>query len=237
MGKVGQIRQEKVEDLVPYDKNARVHDDAQVELIAQSIKEFGFLNPILIDKDKNVIAGHGRILGAKKLGMEKVPVLYIEGLTDEQRRAYILADNRLTEIGGWDMDTVGEELQELQEAGFDIGLIGFDWDNVASLDPIEEPFKTADEILEPVEKKEDDAKTKTGDLWILGRHRLLCGDSTSPEDMDRLFDGRGADLVFTDPPYGVAIGTKNRQLEEVRGIGGGNHRRHRGGHAFCRRPL
>lgn len=128
MGKLGEIQQEKVSDLVPYAKNARVHDESQVELIAKSIEEFGFLNPVLIDKDKNVIAGHGRIMAAKKLGMETVPALYVEGLTEEQRRAYILADNRLTEIGGWDMFTVEEEYKELQAAGFDVSLTGFDFD-------------------------------------------------------------------------------------------------------------
>ena len=131
MGKISESTHLPVDDLIPYAKNARTHDDKQVDLIARSIQEFGFLNPILIDKEKNVIAGHGRIMAAQKIGMESVPVLYVEGLTEEQKRAYILADNRLTEMGGWDMDVVGQELEELQEAGFDIGLTGFDWDKAA----------------------------------------------------------------------------------------------------------
>lgn len=128
MGKVTEKQELPVDELIPYAKNARVHEESQVELIAKSIKEFGFLNPILIDQDKNVIAGHGRILAAQKLGMKKVPVLFIEGLTEEQRKAYVLADNRLTELGGWDMFTVEEEYKELKEAGFDVSLTGFDFD-------------------------------------------------------------------------------------------------------------
>ena len=126
MGQIGKITEAKVEELVPYARNARQHEDSQIDLIANSIREFGFLNPVLIDKDKNVIAGHGRILAAKKIGMEKVPVLYVEGLTEEQRRAYILADNRLTELGSWDTGIVLSELQELQDLDFDVALTGFE---------------------------------------------------------------------------------------------------------------
>ena len=126
MGRLGKTAEVPVRDLVPYANNARIHDDEQVEMIAKSIAEFGFLNPVLIDKDKNIIAGHGRVLAAKKLGLERVPALYVEGLTEEQRRAYVLADNRLTELGGWSMPTVNAELEELAEAGFDIDLTGFD---------------------------------------------------------------------------------------------------------------
>lgn len=217
MGRLGKSTEAPVRDLVPYANNARLHTEEQVEKIAKSIAEFGFLNPVLIDKDKNVIAGHGRILAAKKLGMETVPALYVEGLTEEQRRAYVLADNRLTEIGGWDMDLVGQEMKELADAGFDVGLTGFDWDKAAELEPIEESFTRIEDITGPIEKKPEETKTKPGDLWILGRHRLLCGDSSSPEDQARLFNGREANLVFTDPPYGVAIGTKNRTIMEVKG--------------------
>lgn len=220
MGKIGEIHQEKVKDLVPYARNARVHDDDQVEMIARSIEEFGFLNPVLIDKDKNVIAGHGRIMAAKKLGMETVPALYVDGLTEEQRRAYILADNRLTDIGGWDMEIVEQEMQDLQEAGFDVCLTGFDWDKAAELEPIEEPYQDAREILEPIDGKPEETKTKPGDLWILGEHRLLCGDSSEAKNLDRLLEGGAPNLVFTDPPYGVAIGSKNKMLRE-HGNGGG----------------
>lgn len=217
MGKVGEIKELPVADLVPYAKNARTHDDKQIEMIARSIEEFGFLNPVLIDRQKNVIAGHGRILAAKKLGLKKVPVLFVEGLTEEQRKAYILADNRLAEMSEWDMDLVGNELEELQAAGFDTGLLGFDWDAASKLEPIEEPFRSANEILEPIEEKPEESRTKRGDLWILGQHRLLCGDSADRKDMDRLFDGEAANLVFTDPPYGVAIGSKNKAIVDQMG--------------------
>ena len=134
MGRIGEIHQEKVSDLVPYANNARVHDDEQVEMIARSIEEFGFLNPVLIDKGKNVIAGHGRIMAAKKLGLETVPALYVEGLTEEQRRAYILADNRLTEIGGWNMEIVRSELDALDMDGYDISVTGFDMVDTGELE-------------------------------------------------------------------------------------------------------
>lgn len=215
MGKVTERQEIPVSDLVPYANNARTHDEKQIDLIARSIEEFGFLNPILIDRDKNVIAGHGRILAAKKLGMKTIPVLFVEGLTEEQRRAYVLADNRLTELGGWDEDLLNAELDALQEAGFDTGIVGFDWDKAAALDPITETFETAQDILGPVEEKPAETKTKRGDVWILGQHRLVCGDSTDPDDMDRLFEGGVAHLAFTDPPYGVAIGSKNKAINAV----------------------
>lgn len=126
MGKLGDIQSIRLDFLRPYERNARVHDEEQIELIAKSIKEFGFLNPVLIDKDFNVIAGHGRILAAKSLGMESVPALFVEGLTEEQKRAYIIADNRLTELGGWDMDIVSDEVSALEVAGFDVSMFSFD---------------------------------------------------------------------------------------------------------------
>lgn len=126
MGKLGDIQSIRLDFLRPYERNARVHDDEQVELIAKSIEEFGFLNPVLIDKEYNVIAGHGRILAAKSLGMESVPALFVEGLTEEQKRAYIIADNRLTELGGWDMDIISDEVSALELAGFDTSLFSFD---------------------------------------------------------------------------------------------------------------
>ena len=238
MGKVGEIKDLPVADLVPYANNARTHDDKQIEMIARSIEEFGFLNPVLIDRQKNVIAGHGRILAAKKLGLKQVPVLFVEGLTEEQRKAYILADNRLAEMSEWDMDLVGNELEELQAAGFDTGLLGFDWDSASKLEPIEEPFRSANEILEPIEEKAEESRTKRGDLWILGQHRLLCGDSADRKDMDRLFDGEAANLVFTDPPYGVAIGSKNKSIvEQMGGDRSVDHRGHHRRHATSGRTL
>ena len=216
MGKIGAVREVPVESLRPYERNARLHSEKQVEQIAESIREFGFLNPVLIDKDQNIIAGHGRIEAAKLLGMEKVPCLYVEGLTEAQQRAYILADNRLTELGGWDMEIVENELSFLKGAGFDIGLTGFDWDAATELDAIEEKADASD-IMDAIEEKADASRTKPGDVWILGRHRLVCGDSASAADQKKLFQGKKASLVFTDPPYGVAIGDKNKMLDEVGG--------------------
>lgn len=212
MAKIAKVQEVAVADLKPYAKNAKIHGEEQVEKIAESIRAFGFLSPLLIDGDMNVIAGHGRIMAAKKLGIDKVPCVFIEGLTDEQRRAYILADNRLTELGGWDMDMVNAELQELLDADFDISLTGFE----LNLDE------------EPVEAKEDDydasgvptePRAKLGDIYQLGDHRLMCGDSTHAEDFEKLMDGDLADLVFTDPPYGVSIGTKNEVLNSVQQAG------------------
>jgi DNA modification methylase len=184
-----------VDKLIPYVNNAKQHSDSQVTKIASSIREFGFLNPVLIDASYNVIAGHGRILAAKKLQMDEVPCLFVEGLTDAQRKAYILADNRLSELGEWDMELVMGELAELDDLGFDIELTGFDVPEELP-EVIEDDF---DESAIP-----DEPRTKLGDIWQLGRHRLICGDSTDVNVIDRLMDGVKADMVFTDPPYGVA---------------------------------
>ena len=215
MGKITAKKELYVDRLVPYARNAKQHGPEQVRKIAESIREFGFINPVLVDSENNIIAGHGRVLAAQELGMEKIPCIVIDGLTDEQRRAYILADNRLAELANWDMDLVEEELQKLESEGFNIELTGFEWDEAAELTPIEEDYGDASNILTPAEKKPEQLRTKRGDIWILGNHRLMCGDSASAKDMDKLFDGRAADMVFTDPPYGVAIGSKNAAINAV----------------------
>ena len=193
MAKINNVTRAKIADLTPYEKNARVHTDGQIDQIAASIKEFGFLNPILIDKDGNIIAGHGRVMAAERLGMEDVPALYVEGLTDAQRRAYILADNRLTELGGWNMDLVNIELEELALEGFNVELTGF------------EIPETAPEIIEdetPAAPAEP--RVKLGDVWTLGRHRLICGDSTDPATFEKLLNGGRADICITSPPYNAS---------------------------------
>lgn len=189
--------------LQPYAKNARTHSDEQVEQIAASIREFGFTNPILVDSKDGIIAGHGRLMAAKRLQLPEVPVIVLDHLTDEQRRAYILADNKLALNAGWDNELLAEELLQLQAEGFDIGLAGFTDEELADLlpDVIEaEPGGDEDAVPEvPVEPV-----TKPGDVWLLGKHRLMCGDSTSISAVEQLMDGEKADMVFTDPPYGVA---------------------------------
>ena len=181
----------KVEQLKPYEKNAKKHDKKQIELIANSIKQFGFDSPIIVDKDNVIIAGHGRLEGAKLLGLDEVPVIRKENLTEEQVKAYRLADNKIAE-SEWDMGLAIEELKGLSDEMFD--LTGFDKDLII------EPDDKDDEVPEVPEEP----KSKVGDLYELGNHRVLCGDSTKEEDVERLMDGKKADMVFTDPPYGIS---------------------------------
>lgn len=185
MAKIGDVRKVNIDELRPYERNARIHTEEQVEQIAQSIKEFGFLNPVLIDKENNVIAGHGRIMAAKKLGMKTVPCLDVDGLTEDQRRAYVLADNKLTEMGGWDSQLVSEELQDLKDAGFGLDITGFSIDDIIITDDMGPDFTEDD--FDELAKKEP--RIKRGEVWILGRHRLMCGDSTDPEDCKKLMGG------------------------------------------------
>jgi DNA modification methylase len=196
-----QIEMVSVDTLIPYAKNARTHSDEQVAQIAGSIKEFGFNNPVLVDKDNSVIAGHGRLMAARKLGYKEVPVVKLEHLTESQRKAYILADNRIALNSGWDTSMLSLELQELKD-DIDLSLLGFDADELdAMLNPIEETEGLTDEDSVPDVPVEP--KTKLGDIYILGNHRLMCGDSTSIDAVEKLMDGQKADMVFTDPPYGV----------------------------------
>lgn len=193
MGKATEYTRVAVDKLIPYVNNAKQHSDSQVTKIASSIREFGFLNPVLIDSKYNVIAGHGRILAAKKLGLSEVPCLFVEGLTDAQRKAYILADNRLSELGEWDMDLVMGELAELDDLGFDTELTGFEFE----VEP--EIIDDEDDIPEPPAEP----KAKLGGLYQLGRHRLICGDSTDVNVIERLMGGVQAEIAFTSPPYNV----------------------------------
>lgn len=186
-------------DVIPYANNPRTHSEQQVAQVAASIKEFGFNNPILLDEHNGIIAGHGRLAAAQKLGMELVPTITLAGLTEAQRKAYVIADNKLTENGGWDYDLLAVEIERLKELDVDIDLTGFD---PTELDTILEPevvegLTDEDEVPEPPENP----ITKLGDIWILGNHRLMCGDSTSIDAVDRLMDKRKADMVFTSPPY------------------------------------
>jgi len=199
MAKTTELVSVSIAELIPYENNAKQHPKDQIEKIKRSIQEFGFVSPCIIDREMNIIAGHGRVEAAKALGMETVPCVFVEGLTEEQRKAYILADNRLTELGGWDMDLVGIELRELATAGFDIDLTGFEIDDVQIQDIEDIDLDGEEEEPEPGLPP----IAKYGDVWQLGDHRLMCGDSTNPADVDRLMAGRKADLLETDPPYNV----------------------------------
>lgn len=190
-----------IDKLVPYARNARTHSKEQVKQIQASLREFGFINPVIVDKDYNLIAGHGRILAAKEEGIKQVPCVFVEHLTEAQKRAYILADNRLAMNAGWDDEMLAVELSDLQEDDFDLDLLGFDTDELDKL--LNGNDDVQDDDFDVVEELEKPAFSKTDDLWLLGRHRLVCGDSTKPETYERLMDGKQANLVVTDPPYNV----------------------------------
>jgi DNA modification methylase len=195
------IETRSVADLIPYASNSRTHSDAQVAQIAASIKEFGWTNPILIDGDNTIIAGHGRLLAARKLGLDKVPAIVLDHLTKPQQRALVIADNQLALNAGWDMDMLKAEIEDLNLEDFDISLLGFD---DKFLDGLLEPEPTeglTDEDAVP--DVPETPKTVLGDVWVLGNHRLMCGDSTSIDAVEKLMDGRKADMVFTDPPYNI----------------------------------
>jgi DNA modification methylase len=196
-----QITEVAVEALIPYAKNSRTHDDAQVAQIAASIKEFGWTNPILVDGDKGIIAGHGRLMAARKLGLTKVPVIELKDMTEAQKKAYVIADNKLAMNAGWDMDFLKLELQDLEDADFDLSLTGFDDKELDALLAPEITEGLTDEDSVPDIPKEP--ITKLGDIYILGNHRLMCGDSTSTDAVDNLLEFGKADMVFTDPPYNM----------------------------------
>ena len=200
----------KVDDLIPYARNSRTHSDAQVAQIAASVREFGWTNPVLVDGENGIIAGHGRVLAARKLGMEEVPCIELAGLTDMQRRAYIIADNKLALNAGWDDELLAIEFSELADAGFDNLLTGFTQDEIDALTPEQIPEGLTDEDAVPEVQAEP--VSKLGDVWIMGKHRLMCGDSTSTDHLAQLTQGNLVDMWLTDPPYNVAYegGTKDK---------------------------
>ena len=203
MGKAVELREVEIAALKPYERNAKQHSKEQVEKIGDSIRRLGFISPCLIDQDMNVIAGHGRIMAAKAIGWDRVPCIFIEGLTAEERKAYILADNRLTELGDWDMDLVQQELAALADADFDISITGFDTDLRFddSMAQITDDGWTEDKI-----HAEEEPRSRIGDIYQMGNHRLMCGDSTDPDMVAALMDGAKADLMVTDPPYNIGLG-------------------------------
>jgi len=197
-----QIEHLLVSSLIPYARNSRTHSDEQVAQIAASIREFGFTNPVLIDANGTIIAGHGRVMAAKKLGLDEVPCLRLGHLTPSQIRAYVIADNKIALNAGWDDEMLKAELLTLQEDGFNTDLTGFSDEELNALLTVEtvegetDPDEVPEAPVEPI--------TKLGDIWILGNHRLMCEDSTSIESVNRLMAGEHANLLLTDPPYNVA---------------------------------
>lgn len=201
--------------LKEYGRNTRTHSAEQVEQLKRSITEFGFTNPVLIDEKNVIIAGHGRTRAARELGMEKLPCVRLAGLSDAQKKALRIADNQLALNAGWDEELLKIELAELQAADFDLDLIGFSDEEIENLlqAPEEKPEVTEDDFNEA----ESAPRCKRGEIWQLGAHRLMCGDSTNAADVAKLMDGKKADLVFTEPPYNVAIGSKNEILNKFDG--------------------
>nr|DAK41076.1 MAG TPA: adenine specific DNA methyltransferase [Caudoviricetes sp.] len=190
-----------INDIITYIRNARTHSESQIAQIAASIKEFGFLSPILIAEDNTILAGHGRLAAARKLGLKQVPCVKESHLTETQRRAYIIADNKLSLNAGWDEDILAIELSELQGADFDLDLLGFDESELASI--FEDDKEVEDDDFDVEEELNKPCFSKAGDIWTLGRHRLICGDSTKEETYRILMEGKKANLVVTDPPYNV----------------------------------
>lgn len=188
--------------LIPYINNARTHSKEQIAKIRSSLREFGFINPIIIDKNFNVIAGHGRLEASKAEGMEEVPCIFVEHFTEAQKKAYILADNRMALDAGWDDELLSVEMEELQNAGFNLDLTGFDEKEIFDLFAVDDEVQQDDFDVEKA--TELDPFVENGDIWLLGRHRLRCGDSTKSDDVALLMDGQKANACITDPPYNCA---------------------------------
>lgn len=192
-----------IDTLIPYARNSRTHTDEQVAQVAASIKEFGFLNPVIIAEDNTILAGHARVLAARKLGLEKVPCIKAESLTEAQKRAYIIADNKLSLNAGWDEDLLAVEISDLKGEDFDISLLGFGADELEKLYRNDTEANVKEDDFDIDAELEKPAFTHEGDLWTIGRHRLLCADSTIAENLERLMQGSKANLTVTDPPYNV----------------------------------
>ncbi len=193
-----------IEKLIPYVNNARTHNAEQVNKLRSSLREFGFINPVIIDGEYNIIAGHGRVMAAKEEKIAEVPCVLVEHLTPAQKKAYIIADNRMAQDAGWDEELLRIEIEALQAEAFDIGLTGFEEQEIADLFASDED-EVEDDEFDLSEALEKASFVKRGDVWQVGKHRLMCGDATSEEDVATLMDGKKANLVVTDPPYNVAF--------------------------------
>ena len=216
-----QVKTVKISELRPHPKNPRVHPDSAIEKLVRSIKEFGWTNPILVSADGYILAGHARLKAAEKAGIEEVPVIYLP-LEGAKAEAYLIADNRLQDETDWDLPKLKDLLLELDTGEFDLELTGFDMDEIEDLMT---QFHVPEEIIEDVvPEPPEEPITKPGDLWILGRHRLLCGDATKKEDVEKLMNGVKADMVLTDPPYGMHLDTDFSSIKgSMKSIGRKNH--------------
>lgn len=194
-----------IEKLIPYINNARTHNAEQVNKLRSSLREFGFINPVIIDGEYNIIAGHGRVMAAKEEKIAEVPCVLVDHLTSAQKKAYIIADNRMAQDAGWDEELLRIEIEALQAEAFDIGLTGFEEQEIADLFASGDDTGAEDDDFDLSEALEKAAFVQRGDVWQVGRHRLMCGDATSEEDVATLMDGKKANLVVTDPPYNVAF--------------------------------
>jgi len=204
MRSTSRFEQVEIDRLVPYARNARTHSKEQILQLRSSLREFGFVNPVIVDRDLNIIAGHGRVAAAKAEGLTEVPCVFAEHLTDAQKRAYILADNRLALSAGWDEELLALEFGELKDLGFDLELTGFDANEIEKLFA-GDGNDVEDDEFDLMAALEEAAFVLPGDVWLLGRHRLICGDATDPATVTKLMAGRKANLVLTDPPYNVAF--------------------------------
>ena len=194
-----------INKLVPYANNARTHNKEQILKLRSSLREFGFVNPVIIDREYNVLAGHGRIMAAKEEGIAEVPCVYADHLTEAQKKAYILADNRMALDAGWDEELLSVEIQELQELGFDLSLTGFDEKELTDLLGVDADGEAKEDDFDLSTALEKAAFVQRGDVWTVGRHKMMCGDATSAEDVSALMGDTKANLILTDPPYGVSF--------------------------------
>ena len=206
------VERTSIKSITPYARNSRTHSDEQVAQIAASIKEWGFTTPILIDTDGEIIAGHGRLLAAQRLGLKEVPTMTAKGWSEAQKRAYVIADNKLALNAGWNDEMLKIELDGLKELDFDLDLVGFSDEELAKLlqEPEKEGLTDEDDVPEAPEKP----VTVEGDIWVLGNHRLMCGDSTSIDSIDKLMDGNVPNAIITDPPYGIGIDGQKKSVSK-----------------------
>ena len=205
MNKVSEMDLVNVDKLIPYVNNARTHSKEQINKLRASIREFGFINPVIIDRDYNVIAGHGRILASQEEGIDKVPCVFVDYLTDAQKKAYIIADNRMALDADWDEELLKIEIESLKDEDFDLSFTSFDESELLDLFGDDSKGKVEDDNFDLSSALEKASFVEKGDVWTVGKHRLMCGDATSKEDVQTLMGDTKGNLILTDPPYGVSF--------------------------------